>query len=147
LGHWIENDSFKIKIFQLKMYYILLFLAAKCHNHAPLLSFFHQNTLGFILCNVVRLHHWQLILSLWHRELDAFQENCETLENDGVSFNFIEWLCAFERTWRRVTIAKETMCTRVFWGDHAHYSSRQNVQLHASKCAKMAMCIDLLSPC
>jgi hypothetical protein len=126
---------------------MFLIFSYQNHNRAPLSSSFHRSGLGFILCNIVKLHHQQLILSLWHYELDASQENCETLENDGVSFSFIEWLCALEHTWMRVTIARETMCIGVFWGDYVHWNSRQNVRSHAFECAKVAMCIDLLSPC
>lgn len=92
-----------------------LFLAAKCHNHVLPSSSFHWSRLGIILCNIVRLHHWQLIFSLWHLELDAFQKNYKTLENDGVSFNFIECPCAFEHTWMMAIIARETMCIIFFW--------------------------------
>jgi hypothetical protein len=46
----------------------------------------------------------------------------------------------------RVIIVKETMCIEVFQGNHVHWNSRENVKLHAFECAKVAMCIDLLSP-
>jgi hypothetical protein len=45
---------------------------------------FHWNILGFISCNAIRLHHLQLIIFLQCCEFDAFQKNCETLENDDV---------------------------------------------------------------
>jgi hypothetical protein len=114
---WFIQKKIKLVGNLICFYY---FLATKCHNRVLSSSSFHWNILGLILCNTIRLHHLQLIIFLQCCELDAFQEICETLENDGVPLNFIEWPCALEHSRVKVTGVKETICTTTFQGDHAH---------------------------